>query len=385
MAVTIVGEPGAPDASLQGAEQAPEPLREAVAILWSQRLAEEVSSGSERAMLVEAQYNSDSSMLISEPSRLSMEKTAGGAARRSLSRGGFYVNRRFAIAAAERIGKDPAEPPAGSGMKLGKKYTAASLLHARMLSERSALTITLCRTVNEDGVEARVVVSTVLVDGALLDTGIPGPSAEQMNAEGSTSWRIVHEDVLTHGAIGNVPVTSMPAVAPDPAPEAGFEGDGFVEASWEAEAYNWIAGVKGAYFAAADAGSAAAVADKDFAEDCSLLACHPGFGSDERSPEMELALGKSHCAQCYCSKYWAAAGEQGVIHQKVELAREVLPGELALILLWITVDEPGGRTRSFVTESGLAAKGGDGEWRRVHSTLHAVRRHVMREETSPKL
>ena len=44
-----------------------------------------------------------------------------------------------------------------------------------------------------------------------------------------------------------------------------------------------------------------------------------------------------------------------------------------------------GRTRSFVTESGLAAKGGDGEWRRVHSTLHAVRRHVMREETSPKL
>ena len=73
-----------------------------------------------------------------------------------------------------------------------------------------------------------------------------------------------------------------------------------------------------------DAGlSAAAVADKDFAEDCSLLACHPGFGSDERSPEMELAVGKSDCAQCYCSKYWAAAGEQAVIHQKVELAREV--------------------------------------------------------------
>ena len=52
-------------------------------------------------------------------------------------------------------------------------------------------------------------------------------------------------------------------------------------------------------------------------------------------------------------------------------------GELALVLMWVTVDDASAGTRSFMAESNLVANGPQG-WRRCHTTVSTVCRHYLR-------
>ena len=114
-------------------------------------------------------------------------------------------------------------------------------------------------------------------------------------------------------------------------------------------------------------------------------ACAPSASSDGRIPALELASGAADCAQCYCAKLFGGgeAGEGLSVLYTVESAREILPGSLGLVLLWIALDQGDGR-RAFLTESSVVVKG-EGPlqgWRRCHSSIQAVRRHQV---SRPKL
>ena len=387
-----VGADPADGVELQGAELtealAPDSgLADYLQVMWRLRLSEEMQSGPGRAMVIETLFNSDSSCLLAEPSRLHLERVASGAVRRTLSRGAFYINRRFAIAAAERIGKDPAEPPVGSGARLGRHYTAARLLHVRMISSRAAVAVVLCRAKSEDGgTETRVVATSVLVDGALFDNKLQMPANAEADArddaggEAAPAWKVVHEDVSVGGLLANVPVLEMP---PLPPLTAGMEGESLISTAWPADTYEWFAGAKAAAATAPDLDAAiAAACNNDLSASCSLLAVAPDLGDSDRSPGIQLVTGQANVAACSSAKYHSAGGPGASIHYTVENAREIVPGELGLVLLWVTVDSPGSGARSFVAESNIVANDGNG-WRRCHTTMAAACRHYLREDEGP--
>ena len=149
--------------------------------------------------------------MVVEPSRLLLERTATGVMRRTLTKGCFYISWRFAIAAAERIGKDPADPPVGSGARLGRRYTAARLLHVRMVTPQIAVAVVLTSAKSEDnGEEHSVVVTSVLADGPRFDQTLQQTEPKENQKE--YDWKIVHEDVCVAGLIANVPVLGMTPV-----------------------------------------------------------------------------------------------------------------------------------------------------------------------------
>jgi hypothetical protein len=240
-------EPGPELQSAEAAEPVGGGLYDFLSAVWRLRLSEEAATGPGRAMAVETLFNSDSSSMLAEPSRLILERTAAGIMRRTLSSGAFFINRRFAIAAAERIGKDPADPPVGSGTRLGRRYTAARLLHVRMVSSRAAVAVVLCRAKSEaDGQETRVVVTTTVVDGVLFDqtlqqsSATPADGAEE-GGERRPEWKIVHEDVSVGGLLANVPVLAMP-----PLGGGAVEGESQIATAWPAELSDWYLGTKAA-------------------------------------------------------------------------------------------------------------------------------------------
>lgn len=240
-------EPGPELQRAEAAEPVGGGLYDFLSAVWRLRLSEEAATGPGRAMAVETLFNSDSSSMLAEPSRLILERTAAGIMRRTLSSGAFFINRRFAIAAAERIGKDPADPPVGSGTRLGRRYTAARLLHVRMVSSRAAVAVVLCRAKSEaDGQETRVVVTTTVVDGVLFDqtlqqsSATPADGAEE-GGERRPEWKIVHEDVSVGGLLANVPVLAMP-----PLGGGAVEGESQIATAWPAELSDWYLGTKAA-------------------------------------------------------------------------------------------------------------------------------------------
>ena len=160
--------------ALDGAEQADAAdatgaLRRTLAGLWNDRLSAAGADGAGRSELAKASClaaeDGGSSCLVSEPSRLVLDKSSaitevrtslGNAvstsnARRTLTRGGWFMIGRPAITVAEREGRDTEQAPAGTSMWLGRRYVGAKVLHVRRLSLNSALAVTLCRTLSDDG------------------------------------------------------------------------------------------------------------------------------------------------------------------------------------------------------------------------------------------
>ena len=98
--------------------------------------------------------------------------------------------------------------------------------------------------------------------------------------------------------------------------------------------------------------------------------------------EMNIkSQGAEDCAQCYASKFFGPDGPSGdetlSISYTVEAAREVVADELAIVLIWISLDD-GPSRRCFMTETCVLTKG-EGEWKRSHSGLQTVRRHELLE------
>ena len=233
-------------------------LRGFVDALWAARLGQPGASNAGRSEIQKENFLdlSDGSCLISEPSHLVVEKgeevtrvriTTGNAvstsnARRSLTRGGLFLNSRPAIFTAERDGRDAEQAPAGSNMRLGRRYVAARLLHAAALSPSAALTVTLCRTLGDDGARRRVVVTSVLVrvpgelsaeeeaiaaiaadDDEIAELAasiLSDGGGDGERAEAAGVWRIAHEDVNVYGAVPSVPVQQLPPLPPAPRSEA---------------------------------------------------------------------------------------------------------------------------------------------------------------------
>lgn len=239
-------DPSSGPPGLKIADEFPADLRPGLAEylveMWRLRLSHETASGAGRATVVEALFHSDSSVMLVEPSTLILERTAG-ATRRLLTKGCFFISRRFAIAAAERIGKDPAEPPVGSGVRLGRRVLAARLLHVRMVSTHAAVAVVLTLAKSEvSGKETRVVVTSVLVDGPVFDQTLQQTSAPSKdgsatsNSQTEPEWKIVHEDsVVCDGLIANVPVLGMTALEP------GFTnaGEAQISKAWPPELSEW--------------------------------------------------------------------------------------------------------------------------------------------------
>ena len=130
---------------------------------------------------------------------------------------------------------------------MGRRYTAARLLHVRMVSSRAAVAVVLCRAKSEaDGQETRVVVTTTLVDGVLFDQTLQQPSATpadgaEQGSERRSEWKIVHEDVSVGGLLANVPVLAMP-----PLGGGAVEGESQIATAWPAELSDWYLGTKAA-------------------------------------------------------------------------------------------------------------------------------------------
>ena len=377
--------------------------------LWGDRLGQEGSTGSGRSRIVETTMVSSASRMVAQPSRFVLERTVSGlsaslstaTARRTLTRGGMFLDRRYAISTAEYAGRDETT---GSDMSLSLRFTGARLLHARRLSEGSALTVTLCRTLDDEGARSRVLVTSVFVP--------PEPSSVAHLEAGEDSgtfvpaWHIAHEDVVMHGGIPTIPQRQLPPLRPL---TEGMVDENKLEL-WPADAYEWFARTKVMLHHAESAeAAAAALAEEDFAADATLVSAHAGFGSDARVPPLELVHGAEACSQCFSAKYIGPSGSAD-IEYTVQTARELVPGEVALVLLWIAADDGGG-ARSFIAESCLAVftpedgapqpakkstlqelldevhgvESPPGTWRRVHCTLGEVRRHAVEAAQAAKL
>jgi hypothetical protein len=180
-------------------------LRAQLTALWENRLS--ASDNTSRSELARASYLSaedgGASCLVSEPSRFVLDKSSssisevrtslGNAvsssnARRTLTRGGLYLLGRPAITVAEREGRDTEQAPAGTGMRLGRRYLSARCLHVRQLSANSVLAVTLCRTLSS-GVRGRALVSVVLVRSPLSTDPLIATSQPPHPAAPSTTTR----------------------------------------------------------------------------------------------------------------------------------------------------------------------------------------------------
>ncbi len=274
------------------------------------------------------------------------------------------------------------------------------------------------------------------------------PGREEQVAGTIATWQIAHEDVQVYGAIPSIPTApALMAPLPQPGPkavliDAGKHSNGLdsflggvaqtvlarrvstrsIDRSQDADddskansrdstlsdtgPATWLGDSKSQYWLAGSVWEAAEVAVKrDFSTGrrCSLAAVAPAFASDERLPSMEFVSGSVgssgvDCAHVYTSKFWGDEDEDGRAEQQelsaaytVEAVREIIPDELAVVLLWISMDT-GPERRSFLTESAVLVKeeepeggeqdmltGGQG-WRRCHATLQTVRHHVLSHE-----
>jgi len=205
-----------------------------------------------------------------------------------------------------------------------------------------------------------------------------GGMAETVLERRASTWSTTENVNNLTRSSGAAPATSRSG---RPAAGEEAEGEGVAEGRGLDE---WFTATKLGYWTAGSAAEAEAVArEHDFTPDATLLACAPSAGSDGRIPALELASGAADCAQCYCAKLFGggADGEGLSVHYTVESAREILPGSLGLVLLWVAIDDSEGR-RAFLTESSVLLKGEGQGWRRCHSSIQAVRRHQV---SRPKL
>ena len=202
-----------------------------------------------------------------------------------------------------------------------------------------------------------------------------GGMAETVLERRASTWSTTENVNNLTRSSGAEPAASRSA---RPAGDEEAEGEGVAEEGRGLA--EWFTETKLGYWTAGSAAEAEAVArEHDFTPDATLLACAPSASSDGRIPALELASGAADCAQCYCAKLFGggAGGEPGEglsVLYTVESAREILPGSLGLVLLWVAVDEGDGR-RAFLTESSVVVKGEGQGWRRCHSSIQAVRRH----------